>query len=126
MSIPKKDNTIRICGDYKVTVNKIINQDEHPIPKLEDLTAKLAGGAKFSCIDFSHAYTQLQLDDESKDFTTINTHCGLFRYLRCPFGISSMPQIFQRTIEQVFKDIPYCAIYFDNMVHLMIVAYTGT
>ena len=114
--ILKKDNTIRICGDYKVTVNKIINQDEHPIPKLEDLTAKLAGGVKFSSIDFSHAYTQLQLDDESKDFTTINTHCGLFRYLRCPFGISSMPQIFQRTIEQVFKDIPYCAIYFDNMV----------
>ena len=49
--ILKKDNTIRICGDYKVTVNKIINQDEHPIPKLEDLTAKLAGGVKFSSID---------------------------------------------------------------------------
>ena len=114
--IPKKDGSLRICGDYKVTVNKVINQDEYPIPRLEDLTSKLAGGVKFTSIDFSHAYTQLQLESDSKNFTTINTHCGLFRYLRLPFGISSCPQIFQRTIEHLFKDIPFCAIYFDNMI----------
>ena len=55
---------------FRLTVDKIINQDEHPIPK-EDLTAKLAVGAKFSSIDFTHSYNKLQLDDESKDLTLI-------------------------------------------------------
>ena len=32
--IVKEDKTIRICGDYKVTVNKVSKLDNYPIPKL--------------------------------------------------------------------------------------------
>lgn len=35
---------IRICGDYKVTVSKVSNLDNYPIPKTEDLCATLGGG----------------------------------------------------------------------------------
>lgn len=59
----KKDGTIRICGDYKVTVNRVVKREEHPIPRIEDLTMKLADGDKFTAIDFSHAYSQLQLGE---------------------------------------------------------------
>ena len=113
--VVKKDKSIRICGDFKTTVNKAIKQDTHPIPLIEDLANNLAGGQKFSTLDFSNAYTQLKLDDESKPFTTINTHKGLFRYKRLCFGISSCPSIFQRTMESIFQDIPYCVVYFDNL-----------
>ena len=44
--------------------------------------------------DMSHAYQQLQLDYESKQYTTINTHKGLLQYTRLPHGISSAPGIF--------------------------------
>lgn len=113
--ILKSDSTIRICGDYKVTVNKMIAKEEHPIPQIEELANKLAKGKKFSTIDFSHAYTHIALDPDSQDITTINSHCGLYRYKRLPYGISSCAAIFQRTMEAIFKDIPNTVIYFDNL-----------
>ena len=64
--VPKGDGKIRICGDYKVTVNQSLQVDQYPLPKPEDLFASLAGGAKFSKIDLTQAYLQLQLEEESK------------------------------------------------------------
>ena len=69
----KHNNPIRICGDYKTTVNQVSKLDNYPIPKVEDLLATLGGGEKFTKLDMSQAYQQLQLDDESKQYTT-STH----------------------------------------------------
>ena len=41
--IPKPDSTVRVCGDFKITVNPALHNDQHPIPKAEDLFATLAG-----------------------------------------------------------------------------------
>ena len=38
------------------------------------------------------------MDDNSMKFVVINTHKGLFKYTRLPFGISSAPGIFQRVM----------------------------
>lgn len=71
----KRDKTsVRICGDFKVTVNRVSKLDRYPIPKIEDLFAKLAGGKKFSQLDMSQAYQQLLLDDQSKNYVMIKTH----------------------------------------------------
>ncbi|KAK3768858.1 hypothetical protein RRG08_041520 [Elysia crispata] len=35
--VRKRDGTVRICGDYKITVNKVCKGDNHPIPRIEDL-----------------------------------------------------------------------------------------
>ena len=75
--------------------------DRYPILKIEDLFAKLSGGVLFSKIDLSQAYQQLELDEESKQFTVINTHRGLFHFNHLPFGISSAPGIFQRAMDSL-------------------------
>ena len=54
--VPKKDGSLRVCGDYKMTVNKWADVDQYPLPNTEDLFATLAGGQVFSKIDLSHAY----------------------------------------------------------------------
>lgn len=54
--VPKKDGQIRICGDYKATVNQDIDIDQHPLPRPEDLFATLAGGKFFTKLDLSMAY----------------------------------------------------------------------
>ena len=51
----------------------------------------------FSKLDLSHAYSQLPLGEESKQYVLINTHRGHFRYNHLPFGVSSAPAIFQRS-----------------------------
>lgn len=79
--IVKGDNTIRICGDYKVTINQVSKFDSYPIPKTDDMYATLGGGTHFTKLDRNQVYQQLELEDDSK-YTTINTHTGLFKYNR--------------------------------------------
>ena len=40
--ILKKNGSIRICGDYKITINKVAKIDSYPIPRIEDIYAQLA------------------------------------------------------------------------------------
>ena len=61
-------SSIRICGDFRQMVNPVARLDRYPIPKVEDLLAKLANGKSFTKIDLSHAYQQLPLDESSKQY----------------------------------------------------------
>ena len=70
----------------------------------------------FTKIDMSQAYAQLELDEESKEITTINTPRGLFRYLRLPHGICSAPGIFQSTMEEILKGIPGVLLFLDDIL----------
>ncbi len=97
-----------------MTVNSVSKLDNYPIPKAEDLFATLGGGEKFTKLDLSQAYQQLPLEDDSKQYTTINTHRGLFQYNRLPYGISSAPGIFQRTMENLVQAIPYVIVWVDD------------
>ena len=108
--------SIRICGDFKLTVNRASKLDRYPIPKIEDLFATLAGGKAFSKLDMSQAYQQLLLEESSKKYTVVNTHRGLFQYNRLPFGISSAPGIFQRVMESLLSGIPSVVVYLDDIL----------
>ena len=83
---------------------------------LEDLFAQLSGGKTFTKLDLSHAYHQIKLSPESRDLTTINTHKGLFRYKRLPFGVSSAPAIFQRTMETLLQGLHHVTVYIDDIL----------
>ena len=74
----KLNESIRICGDDKTTINRVSKLDDCPTPKVEDLLASLGGGEKFTKLDLTQGYQELLLEDESKRFTTVNTHNGLF------------------------------------------------
>ena len=82
--VVKRDGSIRICGDYKVTVSKAAKVDSYPLPRIDDLFASLSGGLAFSKLDLAHAYQQLPLEDSSRQLVMINTHRGLYRYNRLP------------------------------------------
>lgn len=78
VAVPK-DGKFRICGDYKVTVNLALDVDQYPLPKPANFFASISGGQKFSKLDLSQAYQRLLLDAQSKEYTTIHTHKGLYR-----------------------------------------------
>ena len=56
LSVPKADGSIRLCGDYKVTVNPVMKVHQFPVSTPEDLFATLAGGTGFTKLDLSQAY----------------------------------------------------------------------
>ena len=47
---------------------------------------------------------------------TIITQNGLFQYTRLPFGVSSAPAIFQRTMDNLLQGIPQVCVYLDDIL----------
>ena len=114
--VPKPDGSVGICGDFKITINPVLQIDKHPIPKPEDLLTVLAGGQKLSKLDLSQAYQQMLLVPEDRKYTTINTHLGLFQYKHLPFGIVSAPAIFHNQMEKILQGIPKAVCYLDDVL----------
>ena len=114
--VPKGDGKIRLCGDYKVTINPVLEIDKYPLPKPDDLFATLSGGQRFTKIDLTHAYQQMSLKESSRELVTVNTHRGLYRYTRLPFGVASAPALFQQTMDTVLQGLPKVICYIDDIL----------
>ncbi|XP_038064022.1 uncharacterized protein K02A2.6-like [Patiria miniata] len=114
--VPKPNGGVRICGDFKVTVNPNLNMERYPLPRVEDVFANLSGGQRYSKLDLRQAYLHMVIDAESRKLLTINTHKGLFVYNRLPFGIASAPAMWQRSMEQVLQGIPGVQCILDDMI----------
>ena len=67
----------------------MLEVDQHSLPNLEELFVTLSGGEKFSKLDLSRAYQQIVLDEDCREYVTINTHKGLYRPTGLLFGVSS-------------------------------------
>lgn len=114
--VQKNDKKIRLCADYKVTLNKRLDAEHYPLPLPEDIFAEVAGASVFCVLDLSGAYQQLLLDEESREYMTINTHLGLFRPTRLQFGVSSGPSVFQSVMDQILKGVNNVRAYIDDLI----------
>ncbi|CAB0019356.1 unnamed protein product, partial [Nesidiocoris tenuis] len=54
---PKANGKIRLCADFKVSINKYIMEDRHPMPTLDEVRAQISGGEQFSVVDLKDAFT---------------------------------------------------------------------
>ena len=111
--VPKTKGQIRLCGDYKVTINPVLEVDQYPLPKPDNIFTTLATGKFFSKIDLTHAYQQMK---DSRDYVTINTHHGLDRYTRLPYGVASALSIFQKVMDTVLQGLPKTICYLDDIL----------
>ena len=114
--VKKSNGSIRLCADFSTGLNDSLMLHQHPLPTAEDIFTKLNGGTVFSQIDFADAYLQVEVNDNSKELLTINTHRGLFRYNRLPFGVKSAPGIFQQIIDSMISGLSGVAAYLDDVI----------
>lgn len=111
----KENGKIKIAGDFSCTLNKVLKIDKYPLPRIEEVFAKLGGGEHYSKIDLSNAYNQFELTDSSQNLTTINTPKGLFKYTRLVYGLANAPAIFQRTMEALLAGIDGVSCWLDDV-----------
>ncbi|KAL3205994.1 hypothetical protein MRX96_040441 [Rhipicephalus microplus] len=112
----KGNGDVRICADYKCTINKALQQHAYPVPVVSHVLASLSGGTIFAKLDLAQAYQQLPVTDESAAAQTIVTHRGAFRVRRLQFGVSVAPGIFQNLMETLLRGIPGVIPYFDDVL----------
>ena len=98
--VPKPSGDIRLCVDMR-KANEAIVRERHPIPTVDDVLYQLNGSKVFSKLDLKWGFHQIELEQQSRVITTFITHKGLYRYKRLMFGISSAPELYQHTIQQV-------------------------
>lgn len=97
-------------------MNQAIKSETYPLPTADQLFSNLAGSTVFSQLDLNQAYQQLAVDDETADLLTVNTHRGLFRVTRLPFGVSTAVAIFQRYMEELLVGLPGVHVYLDDII----------
>ena len=116
VSVLKSDkSSVRMCGSYDLTVNKASRVEQYPLPRIDELLTKLAGGQKFTRLDLKEAYLLVPLDEDSQQYTVINTHRGLMAATRLVYGISSAPAAFQRMMEQLLAGLSHVAVFLDDV-----------
>lgn len=111
----KENGKVRLAGDYSVTLNKDLIVEKYPLPRIEEVFAKIGGGLQYSKLDLKNAYNQFVLSDSSQDLTTINTQKGLFKYTRLVYGLANAPAIFQRSMETLLSGIEGVSCWIDDI-----------
>ena len=107
---------MRVCGDYKSTLNPNLEAKEYPLPTTEECFQPLAGGQKFTRLDIRQAYNNLILPERDRLLTTINTHLGLFAWNKLPYGVKVGTAIFQERIDEDLWGIPLAAWRVDDII----------
>ena len=116
VTVLKKNGKVRLCGDYRITINPVLCQSACITPDFDQIFAKLSGARYFSKIDLQNAFLQIPLDESSKEVTTLNTPFGLYRYNFLPFGLSVSPGIFQGVINKIIDGLLGVLAYQDDVL----------
>ena len=99
---PKPDGSIRMTLDCR-NVNKAIISSNLPIPRPEDIKAKLSGCNVFSKMDFKSAFWQIDLDEASRHLTVFHADGELFHYKTIDNGTKTISRRTKRCSETNFQ-----------------------
>lgn len=114
--IPKPDGTVRLCVDYKITVNPCLKDAHYPIRKVDDILNSLKKSKYYCRLDLFKAYLHVKVDKDSQSIQTISTHRGTYKMNRLSFGIKTAPSEFNRIIDQVLSGLQGVSSYFDDII----------
>jgi hypothetical protein len=99
--VKKKDQTLRMCVDYR-PLNEVTIKNKYPLPRIDLLFDQLAGAKVFSKIDLRSGYHQIKIRPEDIPKTTFTTRYGLYEYLVMSFGLTNAPTHFMYLMNSVF------------------------
>ena len=106
---------VRICVDLK-PLNQSVLREVHPLPKVDDTLAQLAGAKWFSKLDANSGFWQIPLSPESRLLTTFIIPSGRYCFNKLPFGISSAPEHFQKRMSKILAGLEGVVCQMDDVL----------
>ncbi len=113
--VQKKNGQLRLCLDPK-ELNEYIKREHYYIPTAGEVTSEMAGAKWFTKLDASSGFWHIPLEEECMKLTTFNTPFGRFCFRRLPFGIASAPEVFHRSVHQLFEGIDGVRSIHDDII----------
>ncbi|XP_064410442.1 uncharacterized protein K02A2.6-like [Latimeria chalumnae] len=113
--VEKKDGSLRLCLDPK-ELNESIRREHHHIPTRNEILGEMAGAKMFTILDASNGFWQISLSKNSRKLCTFNTPFGRNCFKCLPFGLTSAPEIFHRTMQQMLDGVEGVKVYIDDIL----------
>ena len=125
-SAPGEPPERRLCVDFRkvnelqqevITAGKTKGQISiHPLPKIDEMYAKLKGAKVFSTIDLRSGYHHIALGKSSRAKTAFVMPFGKYEFLMVPFGLAQAPAYFQLLMNKVLKGLKFAMTYLDDII----------
>ena len=119
--VSKKDNTKRMCIDYRGLNAVTVNPDSYLLPRIDDTLDALSGSKYFCTLDMIQGYHQVEFEEGSKHKTAFHApYCNpsQWEYNYMPFGLVKAPRTFQRLMDRVIQGLEYemALCYLDDII----------
>ena len=125
-SAPGKPPKRRLCVDFRkvnklqqevITAGKTKGQISiHPLPKIDEMYAKLKGAKVFSTIDLRSGYHHIALGKSLRAKTAFVMPFGKYEFLMVPFGLAQAQAYFQLLMNKVLKGLKFAMTYLDDII----------
>ncbi|MEM7375695.1 MAG: reverse transcriptase domain-containing protein, partial [Bacteroidota bacterium] len=115
--VPKKDNTLRMCVDYRWLNSKTI-KNRYPLPLPEELIEKFAKAKYYTKIDLRSGYFQMKVREGDVEKTAFRSRYGHYEYLVMPFGLTNAPAQFMDMLNDIFRPYldDFMVVFLDDIM----------
>ena len=116
--VRKKDGSLRFCIDFR-RLNARTKKDAYPLPCMQETMESMVGTRHFSCMDLKSGFWQVQMDEESRQYTAFTVgSMGVYEFLHMPYGLCNAPATFQHLMQNCLGklNLMYALIYLDDVI----------
>jgi transposase InsO family protein len=105
----------RPCLDPR-HLNVLLEDDDFELPLIKEIFDALAGSKVFSTIDLTKAYHRFEIAEEDRHKTAFTWKNVQYAFKGAPFGIKTLPSIFQRAMHVLMGDLPFVRVFIDDII----------
>jgi hypothetical protein len=115
--VPKKDDTQRLCVDYRA-LNEVTIKNKYPLPRIDDLFDQLCGVCVFSMVDLQLEYHQLKVRECDIPKIAFVLRYGLYEFTVMSFGLTNAPAYFMYMMNKVFMEYldKFIVVFMDDIL----------